>query len=431
MADATFFLRPLTAAQALEKVSAVAGTIFGGRAFSLHLTTNVSAITINATDIQQGLIDQRPEIVAFQSRLAASNTALACSSFTLTESQNNQKPRLIYVTSEPAVAQISIENFNDPDRIIAGCNALSNTFELISNSTLILQSLPVPQKEAIRYQSAVTAELHAAVSRIGTFGVEQLKRQDEFFNTLALQQGERHQKREEQLDARHHIAEEELRARQQSLDAEHRSRITSLEEREREHQRQVAEHDTRESTAVRRELLVKLEQLLDKGKEIQISDTTVDKRRLVHLLCALAMLASATLVAYFAVKVAAEPDPRWHHITPLSAGVLLFASTLIYYVKWIDHWFREHARAEFQNRKLRSDIVRASWLAELIFEGRDKNKELPDLLVARFSDGLFLEASDRGVEHPTESAVGFLQKISSIKLGQGTLEVTKTASKEG
>ena len=125
-----------------------------------------------------------------------------------------------------------------------------------------------------------------------------------------------------------------------------------------------------------------------------------------------------------------KAEPRWYQYAPLSVGTAFLISTLVYYIKWNDQWSNEHARAESRNKKLNADILRASWLAEMFFEGKDKERILPDLLLSRFSEGLFAEVSTSGPEHPSDQMTDLLKKISSVKVGKDSVELTKAAAEE-
>lgn len=295
---------------------------------------------------------------------------------------------------------------------------------------LVSESLPQAQKESLAYHQAVTTNLSDQVVRIASFNLEQTKKQDEFFMRLAEMQEEKLREREERL-------EEQFRERQAGLDQEratlgeqHRARIEELEKCEEEHKRKIAEFDAKENMVVRRKLLTEMIAVIDKQKNFELSEKTGKKRLLVHILCVGALALSVFLVAFSASAVLTSADPHWYQFTPLSAGILFFVSTAVYYIKWNDQWFREHARAEFQNKKLNADILRASWLAELYFEGNDKDRKLPEALVNRFSEGLFLDAAANATEHPTDQLVDLVKKLSTVKVGKEGVEVTKSSAKE-
>lgn len=112
------------------------------------------------------------------------------------------------------------------------------------------------------------------------------------------------------------------------------------------------------------------------------------------------------------------------------AGILFFVTTLGCYIKWNDQWFRDHADAETKNKQLHAHILRASWLAEMFFEGKEKDKQIPEQLLDRLSVGLFADTSTKAIEHPSEQMVDLIKKISNIKASKDAVELTKSAVKE-
>jgi hypothetical protein len=155
------------------------------------------------------------------------------------------------------------------------------------------------------------------------------------------------------------------------------------------------------------------------------------KRYVIHGVCVFAMLVGAILAIIFANKMLSTQNPDWHLYLPISAGILLFASTLVFYLKWNDDWFREHAHAEFYNRKLNSDILRASWIAELFFEsGKKEGFKLPSEVVASFTRNLFVDSySANKKHHPFDQILDTVGKVSTIKFGKGIWEVSRIEGK--
>jgi len=93
----------------------------------------------------------------------------------------------------------------------------------------------------------------------------------------------------------------------------------------------------------------------------------------------------------------------------------------IYYLKWNDRWFREHADAEFAAKRYKADILRASWIAELAGEWK-KTKEgepLSPLLVDAFTRNLFTDVSVSGPsEHPLDEMTSLLKRASEVQFGK-------------
>lgn len=426
----TFYLQPLTALEALTRCCELSANIFPGKSVNLHLNTNISGLT---TDLQntQKLPSDAPQLKEFRRRLEAAKVPIMCRNFAITEQGHaNNSPQISYSIQDEITAQITGINISSPDAAIHAMNCLGNTFNLVSKSSLLFEHLPQPHANALKLQHTALTDLRAQLEKLAQFSAEQLTRQDEFFRKLAAEQDRRLQERENELGERNRQAQEELNKYRQQLDEEHRLRLGTLEERERQHQRKELELDARENTVVRRDLLKQIQAIIGEQKEIELSEKTNRKRIMVHILCAATLVASMALISVFAYKVAHDDSASWHHLAPLSAGLVLLASTLVYYLKWNDQWFREHAQAEFRNKKLNSDILRASWLAELFFEGNEKDRQLPDMLLSRFSEGLFLDSSGPGVEHPSDQFVDFVKKLSTIKLDKNGVEITKSSAKE-
>ena len=188
--------------------------------------------------------------------------------------------------------------------------------------------------------------------------------------------------------------------------------------------------EIRESKYVRRDLLKQMQKRIQEQKEIQLSPRTVRKRWTVHGICGVALVATAVAAFYCASQVLKATQSDWFHFAPLSASVVLFISTLIYYIKWNDQWFKEHAQAEFRNMRFAADTLRASWLAELLFEWeKEKGTELPETVISRFTQNLFMDERFRDVEHPAEALSQALRSVSNIRIDREGLEVTKAARK--
>ena len=132
------------------------------------------------------------------------------------------------------------------------------------------------------------------------------------------------------------------------------------------------------------------------------------------------MVIALFLVATFGYRIFTETSPILTHVIPFSTGLILFVSTAIFYIRWNDQWFKEHANAEFENRKFSRDIVRASWIAELLFEWKEKKEiPFPEQLVISFTTGLF-ETNDtiKTTKHPFDDLKSLAGSISEIKFSK-------------
>ena len=179
----------------------------------------------------------------------------------------------------------------------------------------------------------------------------------------------------------------------------------------------VADFKVRESKYVRRDLLKQMQKNIQEQREIQLSEQTTRKRWVIHGICIVVLMVTAAATFLCGSHVLKTTQVNWFHFAPLSASVIFFISTLIYYIKWNDQWFKEHAQAEFRNMRFAADILRASWLAELLFEWeKEKETQLPEAVITRFTQNLFADERFRDVEHPAEALAKVLRSVSNIRI---------------
>jgi hypothetical protein len=100
-------------------------------------------------------------------------------------------------------------------------------------------------------------------------------------------------------------------------------------------------------------------------------------------------------------------------------------TTFVYYLKWNDRWFREHADAELAATRYKADIYRASWLAELVLEAQtEADAELPPELIAAFGRNLFVDPGPtKESEHPIEAISSLVKRVRSVTVGKGGFSV--------
>lgn len=176
---------------------------------------------------------------------------------------------------------------------------------------------------------------------------------------------------------------------------------------------QKVDRDSREATVVRRELRKEILGSLDAETSVVLSKETNQKREAISRALLCAMLLGVVLIGstlYLEMRPTEKSTEALTVLRTLAVGALvLFGTSLWYFVRWQDRWQQTHAASELQNRKNRKDMLRASWLAELIIEtgkveaGKDTKLELPDALLEGMAHGLFVAPDEAAVtEHPLE-----------------------------
>lgn len=160
--------------------------------------------------------------------------------------------------------------------------------------------------------------------------------------------------------------------------------------------------DDRDSRHVRREIRQDLKNALaGRAKEFRLTRSTTSKRVLIHTLFALLLVASAAIAIHGLWYGPAEGEgPQfWFHALRIGIAILGFAASILFYIRWTDHWFRQHADEEFRLKRLELDIDRASWVVEMALEWKgEKGSDIPEELVERLTRSLFTDRD--GHEHP-------------------------------
>ena len=218
-----------------------------------------------------------------------------------------------------------------------------------------------------------------------------------------------------QLDAETARHKRELTA---SFEEKHKKRTAALESRERELDKLRQELDDRSARHARREQSKALQKKIsDRSEKFTLTASTRRKRVPVHVIFSILLSLSGGLIAHSLVSspTALEGVPLWLELGRLPLGVLGFALTTIFYIRWNDQWFRQHAEQEFRLKQLALDVDRASYATEMLLEWQeDKGGEMPAVMVDRLTVGLFTDQTEmKRVQHPSEDAITALLKAAS------------------
>ncbi len=215
----------------------------------------------------------------------------------------------------------------------------------------------------------------------------------------------------QRLDAQMDSERERLRAEHQEKEAALRAREVALEE-------SAKALDDRSSRHARRQLRQDLKEILaSRGKDFSLTKKTAAKRVPIHVLFWLLVATPGVVFVRSLYEVIAFGiSPSWFHLWRLPVSGVALAGALIFYIRWNDQWFRQHAEEEFRLKRLDLDIDRASWIVEMALEWKEeKGTELPRELVEPLTRNLFVAHEARGdrVRHPGED-------LASALLGAST-----------
>lgn len=266
------------------------------------------------------------------------------------------------------------------------------------------EALKVLSVDAHQYYTAREGNLTRLETQVETLG----QRVSTFFERLA----ELHRTERE----RQHAEFEGQRAR---LAAEIAARETALQEREKLIADQLRQIDERTNQIERRAIHAKLKQLIvDRRNSPRVSKATSQLRTAVHLFCVALLLITLAAVTYNAWLLERASDS-----TTLAVGLvrvvlpaLAFGATSLFYLRWMNQWFKDHQVDELSLRRMELDVDRASWLVEMVLEWHEARGEpLPAGLLESLSRGLFEGGSaQRPVEHPVEQLGELLRSASGI-----------------
>lgn len=105
------------------------------------------------------------------------------------------------------------------------------------------------------------------------------------------------------------------------------------------------------------------------------------------------------------------------------------ATSIVFYIRWMNKWFEEHSQAEFQLQQFQLDIERASWLVEMSLEWKEERQtQIPDKLIESISRNLFdsKKGKSKNLEHPADQLASALLGTASkiqLKAGDSSIEI--------
>ena len=212
--------------------------------------------------------------------------------------------------------------------------------------------------------------------------------------------------------------DESFAEKSRALEATHEKRIAELKSREEDLDKIREDLDDRSARHARREQSRALQEKISaRSENFTLTPSTQRKRTPVHIMFGTLLGLSAALIALSLLTpvTATEGAAFWLGLGRLPLGALGFALTAVFYIRWTDQWFRQHANQEFRLQQMALDVDRAGYATEMLMEWQeDKGGEMPAVMVDRLTAGLFTDqtAAPR-VRHPSEDATAALLKAAS------------------
>jgi len=415
MGNAIFDLRALPPTEVLRKFVAALGEAFGVRSVeNTIVTTNLISQNhysfaggVKANEIQNAQ-DYRKALEDLAERGGYVNVRTVKS--TLPSNNPNQKILFTYETTDDIFAKLTFDTGDEAlfrSEVLNVANAISKHFNVTRKAELISQHLPQAEQEKLRYYERALSDLTAAVAKLGDVTTQQIERQASFL-----------QEKSAELD-------KQASERADKLQKDFESRLEQLAKDREALEKEKQQLDVRRNTAVRRSLVADMRNQI--GTKFNVTPETVKRRLPIQLAAITAMIAGAALMAFSMAKLFSLTSFDWRYMATFWSGLALAGTTLIYYLRWNNHWFAQLAQNEFNTRKMDIDVLRASWVAEMLMEWKEeKDKPFPAELLTSVTEGLFRGVDGfQGDHHPVGDASRLIASISKLKVTKDGVEVSK------
>ncbi|MGJ4969687.1 hypothetical protein ACQR1N_18280 [Bradyrhizobium sp. HKCCYLRH1073] len=226
---------------------------------------------------------------------------------------------------------------------------------------------------------------------------------------------------------------EDAAAERERLSQEYEAKVEKLRHSAEELEGKRKELDDRAYMHARRGIRADLRNTIkERQQKFTLTPETRRLRTPVHvalviLLGALAAVNYATLHAILTLDLdkATTPVLIWT-FGKQTIVALAFVGILLFYVRWMNRWFEQHAAAEFLLKQFELDIDRASWVVETAMEWRrDQQAEIPASLLDGITRNLFSDKNDTTQAHSAadDLASALVGNASQLKLKVGENEL--------
>ena len=289
---------------------------------------------------------------------------------------------------------------SDPIDVVRSLNAIQRQFVPLNRAAAIERALGPEMAEFYRLREEGLSRLEALTRNL-------VEETHDYRQRLDAEMAELQRKLASSFEKRN-----------RALEAKQEERTAALEEREGDLDKRRRELDDRSARHARREQSRALQQKIsDRSERFTLTPDTRHKRLPIHGMFVLLLLVSGGVVArsLFSPVAATEGVALLLEIGRLSLSVLGFGLTAVFYIRWNDRWFRQHADQEFRLQQLALDVDRAGYATEMLLEWQEeKGGEMPAVLVDRLTTGLFTDQTTVArAQHPAEDVTAALLKVSS------------------
>lgn len=295
-----------------------------------------------------------------------------------------------------------------------------------------LQLIPTTETQLTEHYARREAEL----VRLQEISSQILTRFSERATELEKQYQEQYQARRSALETEASEAkrqlDEDLKKQRDELQTAYNAKDNELTEREKQLAERLKEADDKDNRFARRKIRQDLKKSLkERATKFELTEGTRRLRWVIHGFAGimlLSFLTGAIITGNELLTVLSLPnlgDLVWLSVAFRQVlFTLAFSATAVFYLRWNNAWFDQHAQEEFRLKRLELDFDRASWVVEMALEWKeDRGTELPPELLDRLTAELFAAPENKPQSlHPADQLASALLGSSAeveLNLGNG------------
>ncbi|MBR0778096.1 hypothetical protein JQ625_24970 [Bradyrhizobium diazoefficiens] len=226
----------------------------------------------------------------------------------------------------------------------------------------------------------------------------------------------------------------ETQAERDALHTEHQAKLDKLQQDRDEFDQLKKKLDDRDYMHARRAIRGDMQQTIkDRQQTFRLTTDTRGLRSPMHavmilLIGFLLVLNSVFLHQTWNVDV---QSATWSTLGPLlvkqGVATAVLIGAVLYYLRWMNRWFEQHASHEFWLKQFELDFDRASWVVESALEWRrDQKTEIPNALLEGITRNLFSERENLPDKSTAadDLASALVGNASMVKLKAGDSEIS-------
>jgi hypothetical protein len=279
------YVKAERAAEVVRRLAAIAAKTWGGERVNFEVTTNVTGLGLSLKNVGGTELLANPQVAEFVER-HDEKPFLMCTNATVSlHTQNAFKVH--YHANDQVFGTLTLDMQGDVARTERTIAAAAELFRPSAYRDEVLVRVSEAERNAMQIRERSVTDLAEHLRQLGVAMKDVAAQGAAARIQLEEKLTEDHLKRRTTLD-------EEDRRRREEFARTRTEQEAELAKRAAEHDAKVEKFETREAKHVRRDLLEKINKVLEASKDFNLSKGTGDKRDIVHvftwLLMAVAVL---------------------------------------------------------------------------------------------------------------------------------------------